>query len=217
MKPCIIVLETNLKKALSIIDKFEIAEIRLDICEYNTAQIREMFSYKKGLIATYRTDSEKLLNYKIDILKKAMEYGASYIDLEYELDKEIIYEMCLYAKNYNTKVIISHHNPNETPSNEELQEIIDNSKKKGASLVKIVTKANSNEDAIRLFELYKNNDNLIAYSMGEAYRFTRITSLFLGAPFNYVSFGNKHITVEGQLSHREFSNIMENLTASRRM
>lgn len=212
MKACVTVTEQHLKRTLSIIEKFDFAEIRLDLCEYNTQQIKAVFSSQKGLIATYRIQDPKEMGSKMEAMKLAMESGASFIDLEYDLEDKYLSELVLFAKNYDSKVIISYHNFKETPSDAVLHHIIKTSKLKGANWVKIATKTNSREDSLRLMNLYNFDNDLIAFGIGEDSKFTRINCLYLGAPFTYVYFGTaRHQLAEGQLSHREFSSVMEGL------
>ena len=86
MKACVVVTDNNVKRAISTIEKFEIAEIRLDICQFRTQYYREIFSLPTKTIATYReADSSNASIQKMECLKKALENGASYLDLELEL------------------------------------------------------------------------------------------------------------------------------------
>ena len=63
--------------------------------------------------------------------------------------------------------------------------------KKVSNYVKIVTTAKTVTDGAKILTLYSNSSkvNLIAFSMGEEAKFTRILSLHLGSPFTYVSLG----------------------------
>lgn len=214
MKACVVLSEGNLKRAMSIVEKFDMAEVRLDLCKFNPSQMREIFGFKKGLIATYRLSNPREIDYKMDMLKRALEYGASYVDIEYNMDDKLIYEMILFARNYGAKVIISYHDFNKTASDEELHKVVEDCVAKGADIVKIVTKANSKEDCLRLLNLYKLQSNLIAFGMGEDAKFTRMSSLFLGAPFTYVYYGGRGKTADGQFNHREFSHLVEGLSAT---
>ena len=72
--------------------------------------------------------------------------------------------------------------------------------KKFSNYVKIVTTAKTVNDAVRTLSLYNNDSKvkLVAFSMGEDARFTRILSLHMGSPFTYVSLGKP--IVPGQFS-----------------
>lgn len=205
MKACVVVTESNVKRALSIIDKFEIAEIRLDLCQYRTTELKEIFSLPTKTIATFREkDSSHATVQKMEALKKALEFGASYIDIEMELNAPQRDDLLLFAKAYDAQVIISYHDFEKTPSYEVLKGIIQDARSMGADLVKIATKVNFRDDCLTIFNLYKGEENLIAFGMGEDAKFTRAASLYLGAPFTYVHYVSSSKTAEGQFGYKEF-------------
>ncbi len=212
MRPCVIVTESNIKRAISIAEKFSIAEIRMDICQFRSQYLSEIFSLPIETIATYReADSTNASVQKMEQLKKAISAGATYIDVELTLNNQQRDDLISFAKGYGAKVIISYHNFDKTPSRNELKEIIDQSRQIGADIVKIATKVNFRDDCLNLLNLYQGEENLVAFGMGEDAKFTRITSLFLGAPFTYVHYISGNKTAEGQIGYKEFEAIIENL------
>lgn len=212
MKACVVISEQNIKKAIAILNRFSMAEVRLDLCQFGISHIREIFSSSTPAIATYRESDPTIASKeKMDSLKIAMENGARYIDLEYQLNAEQRVELMSIAKNYQVKVIISYHDFEKTPDEATLNDIINQCNNFNAYLIKIATKVNFRDDCFRLFNLYHARENLIAFGMGEDAKFTRITSLFLGAPFTYVHFTSSKKTAEGQLGYREFEEILKAL------
>ena len=208
MKACVVVTDNNVKRAISTIEKFEIAEIRLDICQFRTQYYREIFSLPTKTIATYReADSSHASIQKMEFLKKALENGANYLDLELELNPQQKDDLIRHAHGYEAKIIISHHDFDKTPKIEVLKDKIDQARGLGADIVKIVTKVNFRDDCLTLFNLYRGEENLVAFGMGDEAKFTRAASLYLGAPFTYVSYLSSNKTAEGQLSFKEFEAI----------
>jgi 3-dehydroquinate dehydratase-1 len=208
MKACVVVTDSNVKRAISVIEKFEIAEIRLDICQFRTQYYKDLFSLPTKMIATYReADSSHASIHKMECLKKALESGAKFIDIELELNAHQRNDLLRYAGGYKAQVIFSHHDFDRTPKIEELKDKIDLARSLGADIVKIVTKVNFRDDCLTLFNLYKGEENLVAFGMGEEAKFTRATSLYLGAPFTYVNYLSSNKTAEGQLSYKEFEAI----------
>ena len=66
--------------------------------------------------------------------------------------------------------------------------------------------AKSINDATRVLSLYKNNNTkLIAFSMGNYGRISRILCLFLGSPYTYASLGKP--IAPGQFSVDEVKSI----------
>ena len=78
--------------------------------------------------------------------------------------------------------------------------------KKFSNYVKIVTMAKSITDGSRILSLYNNNDaKLIAFSMGNYGRMSRLLCLLLGCPYTYVSLGKP--IAPGQFSVDEVKSI----------
>jgi 3-dehydroquinate dehydratase-1 len=214
MMACVSIAEKNIIKAIAIAKKFEIAEFRLDLCEYNSEQIHKAFSAHANLIATYRGEAKDVLK-KVETLKLAINFGAAYIDIEYNLEEKYLYELLEFAHNHRVKVILSHHNFEYTDELSILEEIIAQCHDRGATYVKIATKATSRLDFLRIQNLYKDHSDIIAFCLGDPYRISRISCLILGAPFTYVYNGNKkNQTAEGQLSFREYEDLIRIFSAA---
>jgi 3-dehydroquinate dehydratase I len=207
MNPCIVISEKNMDKVLSLINTYFLCEIRLDLCQFNEEEIKKIFSQNRNLIATF-SDNNLGLYIRIESLKIAIASGATYVDIDYNLDSIYTNELVFMAKEFNTKVIISYHDFIETPDDDELKKIIYTSKFRGADLVKIATFSNSQNDSSRLLNLYKYYSDIIAFGIGEEAKYTRVESMKLGAPFTYVYLGkeiNKIAT--GQLSLVEYNQL----------
>jgi 3-dehydroquinate dehydratase type I len=212
MKACVVIAENNLFKAISIAKRYETAEVRLDLCKFSNHNLKLMFESHPNLIVTHR-DNRDLLE-KTNAIKLAIESGAAMVDIEYKLDEDCKLEILQTAKTHNCKVIISYHNAELTPSLDELREIITESKKWSPTYIKIVTKTNSKFDALRLLNLYDAYDNVIAFGLGENSKYTRIASVYLGAPFMYIYFGTlKNQIASGQLSAKEFEVLQDKVLA----
>lgn len=201
----------NYNELIKQISSYKNVEIRLDLCKLDENQIKEVFSLEKDFIVTYRgaLDSKKLKYYKI-----AIESGAKYCDIDFKENQKIRENIKKICKLNNCKLIYSYHNFEETPSLEVLKQITEKIKEEGADLIKIVCTANSLEDTLNIMELYKYYNNLIAFSMGEIGKFTRVFSSIYGAKITYAvidSNGQNKIekTAPGQLEYNKISTIME--------
>ena len=186
---CLSISEPSLDKILEFIGKAEMAEIRLDLMDLSDLEIEKVFSQPVKLIATCRqgkfNDEERKMK-----LIKAMQSGASYVDIEIESSSEFKNEIKKIAKAHKCKLIISFHDFDKTPSTEELNIIVGNCFTEGADIAKIACKANTENDAVRILSLYINHKNLVALGMGEKGMITRVASLLLGAPFSFASIGS---------------------------
>jgi len=199
-KTCVSIAETTPKKLLQTLrialKKSDYVEIRFDFLK--AEQIPQVLeTVKKDLkkiVCTLRpkTEGGKFAGKekeRLSILKLIAEYNPFLLDIEFNTMKQNK-NLAKYLKTTKTKLLISEHNFKKTPSLTELKKKL-NQMSKVSSNVKIVTTAKSTEDSTRVLQLYskKENINLIAFTMGNPGRVSRILSLYLGSPYIYVSLG----------------------------
>jgi len=201
-------LKQTLTKALK---KSDYAEIRFDFLNPNAVP-EALHLIRKELrkcVGTLRpiydggkfSGSEKN---RISIIKLIAEYNPFLLDIELNtLSKNK--NLRRYLKNTGTGILVSWHNFKQTPSNSVLKKKLAQMKKISNN-IKIVTMAKSINDATRVLSLYKNNNTkLIAFSMGNYGRISRILCLFLGSPYTYASLGKP--IAPGQFSVDEVKSI----------
>lgn len=216
-KTCVSIAETTPKKLLQTLrialKKSDYAEIRFDYLK--AEQIPQVLeTVKKDLkkiVCTLRPETEggKFAGKekeRLSILKLIAEYNPFLLDIEFNTMKQNK-NLVKYLKTTKTKLLISEHNFKKTPSLTELKKKL-NQMSKVSSNVKIVTTAKSTEDSTRVLQLYskKENINLIAFTMGNPGRVSRILSLYLGSPYIYVSLGKP--VAPGQFSLDEVKRII---------
>lgn len=206
---CASIADKDVEKCLAALEWVEMAEIRMDLTEYNNEEIRRVFSRRKKTIATCRPckikDEERQ-----EILKLAIESGATYVDIEYEAPPEFKNELIDYAHAHQCDVIISYHNYQKTPELSELESIVHECYAQGADIAKIATHVNVNRDNSKILSLYKAPGRLVAIGMGDLGRISRIVAPFLGAEFTYASLDQGETTAPGQISYERLNQfIME--------
>jgi shikimate dehydrogenase/3-dehydroquinate dehydratase type I len=150
---------------------------------------------------------------KTAMLKKAIDCGADYVDIELSEGGAAIEELKSYCEKLGgkTKIIVSYHNIKMTPTLTRLKEIFNRCAKTKPAIVKIVTLANTPEDNLKVLSLIpyarKNLQDIIALCMGDEGRISRVVAPFLG---NYLSFATLEQGVEsapGQLTIQEMKQI----------
>ena len=215
-KTCVAIAENNPKKLATIVKsalkKSDFAEIRFDFLKPKDVPIA-LELMKKQLtrcVCTLRSKNEggKFTgseNERKSIIKLIAEYNPFLLDVEFnalQKDKKFL----KYMKNSKTKILVSWHDFKKTPTLQSLNKKFRNMKK-FSDYVKIVTTAKTVNDAAKILSLYNNVSkvNLIAFSMGEEARLTRILSLHMGSPFTYVSLGKP--IAPGQFSLDEIRSI----------
>ena len=202
-------LKQTLAKALK---KSEYAEIRFDFLNPNVVP-EALHLIRKDLrkcVCTLRpiheggkfSDSEKN---RISIIKLIAEYDPFLLDIEYDTIRKNK-NLQRYLKNIGTNTLVSWHNFKQTPTVSILKKKL-LEMKKFSNNIKIVTMAKSINDGSRILSLYNNSKNvkLIAFSMGNFGKMSRLLCMLLGSPYTYVSLGKP--IAPGQFSLDEVKSI----------
>jgi len=180
--------------------KYETAEIRLDLIDLNFDEIKEIFSSHKNLIATLRfNDKDKTNDFKK--VETAVKFGAAYLDIDMNEETQILNKCIELCKLHNCKLILSYHNHTTTPSLADLKLKVDFGFSNKADIVKIVCTANTYTELARIFKLYEDERPLIAFSMGEKGKISRLLAISLGSPFTYAFADDESPTANSQLSY----------------
>ena len=202
-------LKQTLAKALK---KSDYAEIRFDFLNPNAVP-EALHLIRKDLrrcVSTLRptreggkfSGSEKN---RISIIKLIAEYDPFLLDIEYDTLRKNR-NLQRYLKNTGTNKLVSCHNFKQTPTTSVLKKKL-LEMKKFSNNIKIVTMAKSIYDGSRILALYNNSKNvkLIAFSMGNLGKMSRLLCLLLGSPYTYVSLGKP--IAPGQFSLDEVKSI----------
>jgi len=201
-------LKQTLAKALK---KSDYAEIRFDFLNPNLVPdaLQQIKKDLRKCVCTLRPVSEggkfsESEKNRISIMKLIAEYNPFLLDIELNsLSKNK--NLQRYLKNTGTDILVSWHNFKQTPDTSVLKKKLAEMKK-FSNNIKIVTMAKSVNDATRVLSLYKNNNTkLVAFSMGNYGRISRILCLFLGSPYTYASLGKP--IAPGQFSVDEVKSI----------
>ena len=201
---CVSIANVDYEECQTLLSEKEItiAEIRLDQLSFTPTEIHTIFAGHNDLIATYRPGKIDEEDRK-QVLIKAVESGAAYVDLEMETDAEFKSAVIASCRRNNCKVIISYHNYEETPIRKELRKIVDDCFDMGADIAKVACQVKLESDSARIISLYDKADlakgSLIAIGMGEKGKITRAAIPLLGAPFTYASLAAGMETAPGQL------------------
>ena len=202
-------LKQTLAKALK---KSDYAEIRFDFLNPNAVPealhlIRKDLGRCVSTLRPIREGGKFSGNEKnrISIIKLIAEYDPFLLDIEYNTLRKNR-NLQRYLKNTDTSLLVSWHNFKQTPTVPVLKKKL-LEMKKFSSNIKIVTMARSVNDGSRILSLYNNSKNvkLIAFSMGNFGKMSRLLCLLLGSPYTYVSLGKP--IASGQFSLDEVKSI----------
>lgn len=216
-KTCVSVAETSpskLKNTLKIaLKKSDYAEIRFDFLKTeDIPQVLEAVkNYLGKAVCTLRPKNEGgkfegTEKERKSILKLIAEYNPFLLDVEFNTIRKDV-DLATFLKKSKTPLLISEHDFKKTPKFSDLLNKIKQMSKFSPN-IKIVTTAKTTDDSTRVLQLYskKGKINLIAFSMGDAGRISRILSLYLGSPYTYVSLGKP--VAPGQFSVDEVKKII---------
>ena len=142
---------------------------------------------------------------RVSIIKLIAEYDPFLLDIEYDTLRKNK-SLQRYLKSTGTHTLVSWHNFKQTPDISILKKKL-LEMKKFSNNIKIVTMAKAINDGSRILSLYNNSKNvkLIAFSMGNLGKMSRLLCLLLGSPYTYVSLGKP--IAPGQFSLDEVKSI----------
>ncbi len=190
--------------------KPSLVEIRYDLLRREPAMVAGELDSAILQVATCRPgiypEEERM-----QILKDAVVNGALYVDIEIESSADYLAEIGSIAKEKKVHLIISYHNYKETPSSEELKEILATCYEKGADVAKIACQVNDRDDNARLLSLYSEQGRKVVIGMGQIGRVTRYAAIDLGAEFSFASIADDASTAPGQLTYQQFQSIQKTL------
>ncbi len=223
-KTCVSIAEDTprkIERAIKLaLKKSELVELRLDFLDVQ--QIPEALhltkKYLKKAVCTLRPKSEGgrfsgSESERISIIRLVAEYCPFLLDVEFNTlkrNKQLIDQL----KRTKTDILVSWHDFTGTPTKETLKKMFVEMSKFSKN-VKIVTTARTIEDSTRILELYAGAEKktLIAFSMGNRGKISRILSMYLGSPYTYVSLGKP--VAPGQFSVDKIKRITKHLGRTR--
>ena len=220
-KVCIPIVETTVEKALIAVKK---AERWADLIELRADYLKKiklpplLENRRKPLIVTHRRKGEGGKydggeRKRLAVLRDGIDLGADYIDVELATQRSWLQD--LVRNKRRTQVILSFHDFRRTLSLKELQRLFDQMIQLGANVIKIVPFARSWEDNLSILSLIpfakEERQKIVAFCMGEKGKPSRIFSPLLGAAWTYASLNQSRISVPGQLTARELTNIWKKM------
>ena len=207
--------EGAIKKISEAEKQADVCELRLDLMEsFDLNKI--IGAANKPVLVTYRSrkeGGEGTLDPTLvaDYLVDAAYASADYIDVELSMPVECR-ERVLQEKR-ESRVIISSHIWDHTPSIGDLSNLLNESLKAQGDIVKIVTMANSMDDNIRVLQLvseaHEKGIKIIAFCMGPWGRMSRIFSLLMGGFLSFTSMEATEESAPGQIPVNEMRNLLK--------
>ena len=194
----------------------DLIEIRLDLLnsDTNLEDIKNHIDMIK--IGTIRSSNRGGMfsgseEARFQTLLNASRVGFDYIDIEDSFENLEIKIKSL--RELGSKIIISHHNMESTPTLIELENILNRNLQFKGDVYKIVTTAKSIEDSLVTLNFLNTtqNFNVVCFAMGNYGRISRVASPFFGGFFTMASIKKGDETAKGQLSIDDLKTIYQTI------
>ena len=147
---------------------------------------------------------------KKSLIQALVKRNAAYIDIDYEFDSENEYAFLQEVsdiKNDETKLILSAHFFEGTPSFPSLKNRVQNMKNRGADIVKIAAMPHYNKDVLTVLRLAENLQRKkikhITISMAEKGKISRLTTPLFGSEMMFAPLEKGSESASGQMSMNE--------------
>ncbi|XP_010674966.2 bifunctional 3-dehydroquinate dehydratase/shikimate dehydrogenase, chloroplastic [Beta vulgaris subsp. vulgaris] len=136
-------------------------------------------------------------------LRKAMELGADYVDVELKVAEEF-FDSIGGKKPTKTAIIVSSHNYQSTPSVEEIGDLVSRIQATGADIVKIATTARDITDCARILQVLTHSQvPIIGLVMGERGLISRILCAKFGGYLTFGTLEKGAVSAPGQPTIRD--------------
>jgi 3-dehydroquinate dehydratase-1 len=147
---------------------------------------------------------------RIAILQKTLPFS-SYVTVELKTEPELRNALLESAKKANVKTIVSYHDFSSTPPVDKIREILKDEEKSGADIAKIAFMPKDYGDVITTMSVLREEVvkiPIIAISMGNVGKVSRIMGPMLGSYLTYASAAKGKESAAGQLTVDEILELM---------
>ncbi|GAV64202.1 DHquinase_I domain-containing protein/Shikimate_DH domain-containing protein/Shikimate_dh_N domain-containing protein [Cephalotus follicularis] len=140
---------------------------------------------------------------RLDALRIAMDIGANYIDVELKVADKFI-KSIQGKKPEKFNIIVSSHNYENTPSVEEIGDLVARIQATGADIVKVATTATDITDNARIFQVLVHSQvPMIGIAMGERGLISRILAAKFGGFLTFGTLEAGVVSAPGQPTVKE--------------
>lgn len=203
---CVSLGDLSFRECQGILARVGMAELRLDLMRLSLAEVERLFSFHSCLIATCRRGRYSEAE-RTQILLRAIEAGAAYLDLDLEEDSALRGFLEEKRQAAGCRLILSHHNERETPAMERLKGIIDRAFSLGADVAKIACFCQEARDNARLLSLLTDPRPVVVCGLGPRGEMSRVAAPLCGSPFTYGSWEGIRPTAPGQMTWQRLHSI----------
>jgi 3-dehydroquinate dehydratase type I len=211
---CVPVFEQTTEAAVEAMaeaaEQADIIELRLDaMASPDIEALLAARPQKPVIVTARRLDEGGAYSFpdqqRIDLLARAAELGADYIDIE--LRTLAKFRQQLLERKASASLIVSWHSFMDTPDHTTLRRQVHQAFEAGADVCKLIPYARAIEDNGRLLEVVaetaRSGQRIIGFCMGELGRFSRVATLFMGGLLTFASLRQSRAVAPGMPSLEE--------------
>jgi len=208
---CVPLVEKTIEEDVSLANSVDcdVVEARLDYLK-DSSGVDRLAGIKKPVIATCMpaweggrfsgSEEERVL-----LLESCLPY-CRYVSVELRMESKLRQLLVKKAKKAGVKVIIASHDFSKTPRPEAIVKLIREEKKAGADIAKVAFMAKRREDVLALMQALSAGKKIIpviALSMGEEGRISRVLAPYFGSFLTFAAASNGKASAPGQLTIEE--------------
>ncbi len=222
IKYCLPIIKSHSKEVMEIISRnkksYDYFEIWLDYIQDLDLDFIRSLKKESGEKLIFLFRRQCLEKPKMDFQKRLqiinfLAGSNCLVDLDiFSQKKELEY---LRKNSKKINLIVSYHNYQKTPSDQDLTQIIQNMVKHKAQIYKISTFCNQDDNALRLIDLLtklkSGNQKWIILGMGAKGNFTRIAGALLGNEINFTPLSQQQNSASGQFTKEQLEQILKNI------
>ncbi len=211
---CAVVVSNDMKIIKEVSPLADLFELRIDLIGEGWQQLAKQL--EKPWIACNRLPAEGGQwqgsdARRIETLLQAVELGADIIDVELNT---LNLENVARVIRKTTKLLLSYHDLEKTPSLYEMKAIVRKQLKAGADICKVVTTARVFEDNLTTLQLIREfpDSKIIAFAMGPSGLMSRALCPLVGGEFTYAAMEKGKESARGQMTVSEMRRIYGMIT-----
>ncbi len=211
---CSPIIETEIDAMTTLANQADsdLVELRLDYLK-DYSILEKIGEVNKPKIITCMPEWEGGLfkgseNERVRVILDSLEFcdSSDYVSIELKTGKENLNKILTAAKKKKIRVIISSHNFRETPKKKEILKILSEEEKAGADIAKVSFMPENHGDVLTVLSVLTDNKlkiPIIAISMGELGKITRVAGLLMGSYLTFASLEKGRESAKGQMSVKE--------------
>jgi 3-dehydroquinate dehydratase I len=218
---CLPIIKTKKQEVLEIIEQtsaYDYHEVWLDyIVDLDEQFIKKLIEkYEEKLVLLFRRKNLETIHMNLSkryAILNIINKTKTYVDLDISQKEELAY---IKNENRNIETIISYHNYQKTPTEKEMQTIIQSMQEFSPAIVKIAAQCNNEKDALLLMntlqQLKEKQQPFIITGMGNYGKITRIAGALWGNEMNFAPQTLDEKSAPGQLRRQELEEIIKVLS-----